>query len=209
MSVAKVGLSFIAVICSVTACSDSQALGKVGRPDAGEDASTPALRYWVGAVEDSDIRLAVREESDRARVFFCGGPSSYASATRWLVRELAADGGFVIDEDGWQGSGKLSDDEIAGELKLGSEPSRDFSATPVREGTIAGLYEGLSDCGRIGLIVTQASEDDAPTGQGACVGPGHPPEQVNPILPIALDAGEIRVEAGGVESSVRAAGPPP
>jgi hypothetical protein len=211
MSAAKLGLFSIAVMSCVTACSDSIEVGKVRRahPDAGEDASMPALRYWVGAVDDSDIRLGVAQESDQARVFFCGGPSSYASATRWVVTALAADGGFEFDEGGWHVSGELSDDAIAGQLRLGSDDSREFSASPVSKGTIAGLYEGLADCGRIGLIVTQASKGNEPSGQGACVGTGHPPEQVNPILPIALKAGEIRVEVGGQVSALRAAGPAP
>jgi hypothetical protein len=211
MSITKLSLFTITVICSVTACTDSDELGKV-RPahrDAGEDASTPALRYWVGTVDDSDIRLGVAQEPDQVRVFFCGGPTSYASATRWVMPPLAADGGFEFDGDGWHVSGNLSDDAIAGKLRLPSEPDREFSASPVREGTIAGLYEGQAGCGRLGLIVTQAREDDEPSGQGACVGTGHPPEQVNPILPIALKGGEIRVEVGGQESSVRAAGPVP
>ena len=85
MSTAKLGLCLIAV--SLMACTESDTLGKVTHLDAGadEDASTPALRYWVGTVEDSDIRLGVAQEPERARVFFCGGPSSYATATRWVV----------------------------------------------------------------------------------------------------------------------------
>ncbi|HKP63192.1 MAG TPA: hypothetical protein VJV78_40925 [Polyangiales bacterium] len=209
MSTAKLGLCLIAV--SLMACTESDTLGKVTHLDAStdEDASTPALRYWVGTVEDSDIRLGVAQEPERARVFFCGGPSSYATATRWVVTTLAADGGFEFEDEGWRVSGQLSDDEIAGTLRLGSDESRDFSASPVRKGTIAGLYEGTADCGRVGLIVSQADKREEPTGQGACVGAGHPPEQVNPILPIALSGGEIRVEIGDAESSVRPAGPPP
>jgi hypothetical protein len=208
--VAKLGLFALVLTCSALACSDSAELGEVrpARPDAGEDAG-PALRYWVGEVEDSDIRLGVAEADDQARVFFCGGPSSYATSTRWLLRPLAADGGFEHDEGGWQVSGTLSDDAITGTLRIGSEDSREFSARPVRKGTIAGLYEGQADCGRIGLIVNQADEDELPSAQGACVGTGHPPEQVNPILPIARKAGEIRVEVDGQESGVRLAGPLP
>lgn len=209
MSTAKLGLCLIAV--SLTACTESATLGKVRHLDAStdEDASSPALRYWVGTVDDSDIRLGVAQEPDRARVFFCGGPSSYATSTRWVVTTLAADGGFEFEDDSWRVTGELSDDAIAGKLRLGSDESHDFSASPVRKGTIAGLYEGMADCGRIGLIVSQADRDDEPSGQGACVGMGHPPEQVNPILPIALSGDEIRVEVGGAESSVRPAGPPP
>jgi hypothetical protein len=210
MSLANVGL-LIAFVCCLAACSSSERGGTVRstRADAGEDASTPALHYWVGAVDDSDIRLGVAQEGDRARVFFCGGPSSYESATRWVVTPLAADGGFEFDDGGWQVSGKLSDDAIAGKLKLGSNDAHDFSASPVRKGTIAGLYEGMADCGRVGLIVSQTNADEEPSAQGACVGTGHPPEQVNPILPVALSGGEIAVEVAGHASAVHPAGPAP
>ena len=207
---AKLALSVITLICCAVGCSDSGKLGEIrpARPDAGEDAGPP-LRYWVGTVENSDIRLGVAQADEQARLFFCGGPTSYASSTRWVVSMLAADGGFEFDEGGWQISGALSDDAIRGRLRLGSEDSREFSAAPVRNGTIAGLYEGLADCGRIGLIVTQTDKAERPSAQGACVGTGHPPEQVNPILPVALKRGEIQVDVGGQQSSVRPAGPPP
>ena len=72
----------------------------------------------------------------------------------------------------------------------------------------------MDPCGRVGLIVTQPSPDETATAQGACVGPGHLPEQVNPILPIARrDDGSIRGRArrrrrpaGGQRDRSRSAG---
>ncbi|HKU41887.1 MAG TPA: hypothetical protein VJR89_27205 [Polyangiales bacterium] len=178
--------------------------------DAGQDAAAPVLQYWVGAVEDSDIRLGVAEQGERARLFFCGGPKSYETSTRWVVVDLAADGGgFELDDGDWQIAGTLGDDALRGKVRIGSGDARSFAARPTSDDTLAGLYEGMADCGRVGLIVTQAERSDEPTGQGACVGTGHPPEQVNPILPIALQNDAIGVEIGGREASVRpAAGPP-
>jgi hypothetical protein len=57
------------------------------------------------------------------------------------------------------------------------------------------LWEGQGECGRLGLIVTQASPTTKIQAQGACVGDGHQPEQVNPITPIASENGKVPVEA--------------
>jgi hypothetical protein len=181
--------------------------------DASETDSAAALEApierLVGTVDDSDIRLgAVIENGDRVRLFFCGGSSSYATATRWLLVPIAAHGGFEFDDGGWTIHGMLSHAALSGTVQQNGE-SRRFSALEVATGTIAGLYEGAADCGRIGLIVSQPDSNSDPTGQGACVGDGHPPEQVNPILPVSLENGAIHVKIGEIESEVRAAAPAP
>jgi hypothetical protein len=168
-----------------------------------------SVERWVGTVDDSDIRLgAVIENGDRARLFFCGGASTYATATRWISLTLAADGGFEFDDGGWTVRGTRSGVALAGTVQQNGE-SRRFSALRIATGTIAGLYEGTADCGRVGLIVAQPDSNADPTAQGACVGDGHPPEQVNPILPVSLEDGAIRVKIGELESVVRAAAPAP
>jgi len=165
--------------------------------DAARDAgsSTDAPIVLVGEVHDSDIRLGVVLAADRMRLFFCGGPSSYASATHWVQAELDADSGFAVRTDALELQGELDAGLLYGELTRAGEPTLRFSAEPVRAGTLAGLYEAEADCGRVGLIVAQRTESEPPAAQGACVGPGHAPEQVNPILPLALDQdGTLAVE---------------
>jgi hypothetical protein len=172
-------------------------------------ASEASIERLVGAVDDSDIQLgAVIENADSARLFFCGGATSYATATRWILLPVAADGGFEFDDSGWMVRGTLEHAALSGTVEQNGE-SRHFSARKIATGTIAGLYEGAADCGRVGLIVTQPDSKADPAGQGACVGDGHPPEQVNPILPVSLDAGAIRVKVGETETSVREAAPAP
>jgi hypothetical protein len=177
--------------------------------DAAEssDAATEAsVLRLVGSVDDSDIRVAAVIEEERGRVFFCGGPSSYESSTKWISLSLAADGGFDFDADGWNVSGKLTSAALSGTVQQNGE-NRRFSALKVASGTIAGLYDGTSDCGRVGLIVAQADTDADPQGQGACVGDGHPPRQVSPFLPIAVKDGSIEVKIGDIETSVKEAAP--
>lgn len=179
---------------------DSQTPAR-GKPpgDSGaeaRDAATPgAQQVLVGALAASDVQLAAVVANGRARLFFCGGPRSYQTATHWLQAELDADGRFEVANDAVHLQGQLDAGGLQGELTREGEAPAEFSAQPVRSSTLAGLYEAQSDCGRIGLIVTQRSATAAPTAQGACVGPGHAPEQVNPILPLATnDDGTIAVE---------------
>jgi hypothetical protein len=178
--------------------------------DSGDAAALESsIERLVGTVDDSDIRLgAVIENGTRARLFFCGGPSSYTTATRWIILPLAADGGFELDDGGWKVHGTRSRAALTGTVEQNGE-SRRFSALKSANGTIAGLYEGAADCGRVGLIVAQPDSSSDPVAQGACVGDGHPPEQVNPILPVSLESGAIRVKIGEIETDVRAAAPAP
>jgi hypothetical protein len=86
-----------------------------------------------------------------------------------------------------------------------------FHADPVVKDTIAGLYEAVGPCGKVGLIVSQASAGDAPAGQGACVPASGKadPEQVNPIRPLERGAdGSIAVTVDGAQVLVHAAAPP-
>jgi len=182
-----------------------------GATPTDDDAGAPAgLTRWVGEVEDSDVLLGVVvDEGARARVFFCGGPSSFASSTRWVLTEVDGDGAFSFEDTGWRVRGEIGANRIRGRLEIGDDAGQDFSAAPIRAGTLAGLYEGQAECGRVGLIVLQDRPSSPPRGQGACVGPGHLPEQVSPILPITLDAGAIAVEIGDAKADVRPAGPAP
>lgn len=176
--------------------------------DADGAAVVASIQRLVGTVSESDVRVAAVVEDDRARLFFCGGPSSYATSTRWIVADVGEDGKIEFDDAGWVVHGTLNRGGLSGTVEQNDE-KRSFSAVRVAPGTIAGLYEGTSDCGRVGLIVSQPDRDSDPQGQGACVGEGHPPEQVNPILPVSLEDGEIPVKIGDVEASVHEAAPAP
>ncbi len=181
---------------------------------APEDASAASeVRVFVGDVAGSDVKLGAVVAGGGARLFFCGGPTSYAERTRWLQVEIDDRSRFELDADDWHVRGRLAGTSLSGEVEHGAAAPADFVAELARASTLAGLYEGTADCGRVGLIVTQRDEDAPATGQGACVGPGHAPEQVNPILPISLeDDGSIRVEVeaddGAQEARVTPAAAP-
>ena len=204
-------------MCGWAACSDGDHGGlRPASSDAGDeqadgsdaDAQTRELEVqrWVGRAAGTDVQIGVVVEGgERARIFFCGGPTSYRTATRWITVELGDGGSYAFEDADWRVTGSVERTSVRGEVSLGGRENAMFEALPIAPGTLAGLYEGRSDCGRVGLIVTHEEPSEEPMGQGACVGEGHLPEQVNPILPIALVDGAIRVRIGETEASVQEA----
>jgi hypothetical protein len=194
---------------SLTAAALVTALGcdaEVDSSNAGlaELDAGPAHDVLVGEVEDSDVRVGVLADGARLRVFLCGGPSSYASATHWVRAELEPNGDFSFSSEELELTGSLVDGVLEAELVADDERAM-VHAERVRDGTLAGLYEARADCGTVGLIVTQDDPDSEPTAQGACVGDGHLPDQVNPIKPISRDSdGAIAVEVVRGDEATRA-----
>jgi hypothetical protein len=183
--------------------SDADKPTNTGKAGAGADAvgaAAEALRF-VGEVADSDARVAVVTGAGKLRLFFCGGADSVAEATHWFNLDIADAGVVAIDAAPWKVNANVDSDGVSGELTRDDGVLRKFSAAPVVEGTLTGLYEGTADCGRLGLIVAQPSKGGPINAQGACVGEGHVPEQVNPILPVAQDNGQIPVMTPGDEAA--------
>ncbi len=179
--------------------------------------TTAAPLVFVGDVEGTDVRVGIVATRHHARVFFCGGDTSYATLTHWIPSASLDPGDGALtqasDTAGWSVNGTLDEGGATGTVVAGATGSFSFHAAPVAAGTIAGLYESTLPCGEVGLIVAQDSSGDAPTGQGACV-PSAPggtasTEQVNPIRPITRAAdGTIAVSVGTTTTVVHAAAPP-
>jgi len=212
---------FAAVLCAATllsACSSES--GAKTRPDAAQaavraadagqpsrdgaaNADSPEPSRWVGQVEDTDVRVGIVADSAHALLFFCGGASSFATATRWFSLDIG-EGTAKFEDETWHVDARLEPNRVSGEVTRDDGVVRPFSAQRVAPDTLAGLYEGQASCGRLGLIVIQPNQTAPIEAQGACVGPGHAPEQVNPILPVAQDNGEIPVlEPGAEDATVR------
>jgi hypothetical protein len=166
--------------------------------DGGAAWGTDAPSLYVGEVADSDVLVAVLADATRARLFFCGGETDVASDTHWfnLTRDASSD---LVAQDGDFGlNAQLEPAAVSGEYRVADQRYA-FSSHKLQDGDLAGLYEGTGECGRLGLIVAPGKDLRA---QGACVGGEHTPEQVNPILPISLQDGRIRVQAPGQADSV-------
>jgi hypothetical protein len=159
----------------------------------------------VGAVDDSDVRVAIVSAGSKARLFFCGGSDSVADKTHWFNVNLSDEqrDELHVTEQGFELRARFADGEVSGEYAVQPAAAQAFSSKLVDDATAAGLYEGLGQCGRLGLIATQASKGDEIETQGACVGPGHTPEQVNPIEPVSFQQKRVGVkDPGGEQATV-------
>jgi hypothetical protein len=171
----------------------------------------------------TDALVAIVATPHRARVYFCGGSSSFETLTRWFTVDIASSGDAVVEPDAgdWQLQARFDAQGAtgaAGTVTPGDGVARSFQAAAVATGTIAGLYEELAaPCGHIGLIVEQPAPGSAPIGQGACIGPGPAPGapakvlQVNPLEPLVRTSdGTIAVVVAGASEQelVHAAAPP-
>ena len=195
-----------AAFAVVAACSSSST--------PAPPAATPALRVFVGEVEGSDARVGVVATDQSARIFFCGGDASYKAMTHWIPSApIDGRGGVSLPADnaGWVVHGQIADAAASGMVTVPGGSTFSFHADPVAKDTIAGLYEAVGPCGKVGLIVSQGSAGDSPAGQGACVpaSGNADPEQVNPIRPLQRGAdGSIAVTVDGAQVLVHAAAPP-
>jgi len=172
----------------------ASAMASAGSSAATTNSGAAARAQWVGVVEGTDVRMAMIVGPGKARVYFCGGELSYANATRWI--EFPYDGGEHIEfEDGdWHLHGHLLLARLKGEVELGDHVERAVRADVARPGTLAGLYEGEADCGRVGLIVIQSSGAEPALAQGACTNLRDASSRpIEAILPVAAEAGGIRV----------------
>ena len=209
-SAARALVALVALVAmSASGCGSSSSA-----PPAGSEPSTPAPRVFVGEVSGSDARVGVVATPSHARLYFCGGDASFGTMTHWFPG-VALDGARALVpvalSDGWSLTGQVDDAGASGEVAVPDAGTFSFHASPVSSNTVAGLYEVAGPCGHVGVVVTQASPADEPTGQGACIGTdvAASVEQVNPIRPIAHAAdGTIPVVVNGTQLTVHAAAAP-
>jgi len=170
-----------------------------------------ALRFFTGTLDGTDARIGVVAAEHHARLYFCGGDSTYTTLSRWVPAAVAASGQLLPDtaaETSWVVEGTLASSAVDGSLRPDDASAYQFRAERVDERTIAGLYEGTSPCGKVGLIVSQSSPEESPVAQGACItstGDGTADvHQVNPVAPLTRAAdGTIAVQVAGTSETLR------
>jgi hypothetical protein len=116
--------------------------------------------------------------------------------TRWFSGPAALESAFSFEVAGFRVEGEAVGDALQGTVLRAGEGSNAWRADRAIPGTLTGLYSGQAPCGRVGLIVSQPSAEDEPSGQGAClrfVDDQISVEQVNPVLPLAKLEDFIRV----------------
>jgi hypothetical protein len=157
-------------------------------PKVAEMEDTP--RVWVGEVADSDVRVGLTLQDGRINLFFCGGAESFDTNTRWFSEDVVQADGFSFTAGGWHVEASVDGESVMGTVEPDDGDTREWSALEIAPRTSAGLYEGTAPCGKLGLIVSQPSEDDEPSGQGACMrveGDSLVLEQVNPVFERSAD----------------------
>jgi hypothetical protein len=205
-------------LASATACADGNSVSGAdaapGSPDATpglNDAAPgpsdapytadPGANVFTGELAGTDARVAIIATKHHARLYFCGGDSTYTMLSRWVTADLSANGDVTADRSamGWSIDATVGETMVNGTLTTGDASPYSFLAMAVDKKTISGLYEAVSPCGKVGVIVSQETETDTPVAQGACIGNGNIDiHQVNPVLPLNRDAdGAISVVIAG------------
>jgi hypothetical protein len=169
-------------------------LGCSAETKPGASQSLPSV--WVGAVQETEVKVALVDRNGAVELFFCGGPDSYATKTRWFAEGALRADRFSFMSGGWTVEGVVREGGASGSVQTASDAPADWTAEVADSATIAGLYEGSAPCGKLGLIVTQPTAEDEPTGQGACLqveGERVTVEQVNPVRLTRSAQSEISV----------------
>jgi hypothetical protein len=181
---------YLVAFCSA-ACGDGEG---VPRATAATDA-TPT-RVWIGDVVDTDAKVGAVEAGGAAVLFLCGGDRTYPELTRWFSGQSALDEPFRFTAGEFEIAGEPVGKSLAGTLLREDADGQAWQAASAAPETLSGVYSGEAACGRVGLIVSQASSDDEATGQGAClklIDETINVEQVNPVLPLVRRDGAILV----------------
>jgi hypothetical protein len=162
----------------------------------GSDPHAPAT--YVGDVDGTDMKIGIVTEGGKVAMFACGGPTSYAQATKWF-RGASEPMTISFSSDGWVAKASASGDMATGTIDRGTGIAFRFTAKKVPEDGVAGLYELKDQNGTAGVVVI-----DSQHAQGALVpvNPAIAIEQIEAILPVSRVSDGIQVNV--VEAMPRA-----
>jgi hypothetical protein len=172
---------FVSVACLLSCSSTSES-------------ETP-LRAYVGAVEGSTVRVGVATEGGRAEIFFCGDRSNAATHTQWFNVTAAPGASFQTKVGAWTVDGRYDAGSAAGTVDRGDGVKLAWSAKVQPTDSVNGLYEGIDEGGRAGVIIA-----DVP--QGVFIsGPRDEFSQITPLFPVVKTSQGIAVKftVGNVE----------
>lgn len=156
----------------------------------GGDEAEPST--WVGRVQGSDVVVAMVRDETATRTYVCGGPSTYATHSRWFDGELDDGGALSVRRDGWILAAQVDDEGVTGTLTPASGETLDFEAYAVDESTPAGLYAVVTSGCRTGVVVG-ADDDGEPWLQGTWCDDKDRFAQVTPVLPIERTTLGVRI----------------
>lgn len=154
---------------------------------------------YVGTVDGTDVSVGLVTDGAYTALFFCGGPTSYATSTKWFRFADSSDA-FTAQAGTWTASGTTSGGGASGTLDRGNGQTLTWSAARVPDGSIMGLYESIDATGTAGVVVR--SESDASGTQGALINSQLAIEQIIPILPLAQTDHGLHVQISGHDAFV-------
>jgi hypothetical protein len=158
---------------------------------------------WTGAAQSSDLALAVVEQDGAVTAYACGGPTSYASSTRWFHGTADASGRFAMTSDGWSIEGTTGT-EATGTLTGPDGVAHAFSLAPRAQGSAEGLYS-VQDAGCRTGVVVWGEDGGALRAQGTWCDEADHFAQVTPVMPIDPSSGgvSVRVDLSALGQGVR------
>src|SRR5215471_1648447 len=98
-------LCLAAAACAVLACGSTSQHGP------------SAVRVYIGVVDGTDAQVALVASAHHTRIYFCGGPSSYMTLTRWFTLDLDSSGATHAQADAgqdWTLDGQLTTGKASG-----------------------------------------------------------------------------------------------
>ena len=149
---------------------------------------------YVGTIVNTDVSVGVATDGSHYAVFFCGGPSSYATSTKWFHVAGESDV-FDASKDNWNVAATVGSSTVSGTVDRGDGVKLAWSANRVFGDTPAGLYQSATASGTAGVVVLSAT-DSAGT-QGAFIDSQQKIEQIIPIFPLDLEPQGLKVQIAG------------
>ena len=151
---------------------------------------------YVGAVDGTDVAVGLVTDGSYTALFFCGGPTSFGTATKWF-RFAESNDAFTAQAGGWTATGTTNADGASGTLDRGNGQTLTWSASRVPDGSVMGLYESIDASGTAGVVVR--SDTDV---QGAFIDAQRAIEQIIPIRPLEETEHGLHVTIAGRDAFV-------
>jgi len=155
---------------------------------------------YVGTVDGTDVSVGLVTDGSYTALFFCGGPTSFGTATKWFRFADSNDDSFSANAGSWTAAGTTNADGASGTLDRGNGQLLTWSASRVPDGSIMGLYESIDATGTAGVVVR--SETDASGTQGAFIDAQRAIEQIIPIRPLEQSDHGLHVIINGHDAFV-------
>lgn len=151
---------------------------------------------YVGTVDGTDVSVGLVTDGSYTALFFCGGPTSFGTSTKWFRFAESSDA-FTAQSGSWIATGTTSGDGASGTLNRGNGQTVTWSASRVPEGSVMGLYESIDASGTAGVVVR--SDTDV---QGAFIDAERAIEQIIPIRPLEQTDQGLHVQIAGHDAFV-------